>query len=148
MAKRQGIKVIADAKSEEADLVRGYGADIVIERGPTFADAIRREEPAGVDALLDTALPAEKSFGAIRDGGVYIPLRGWDQRPSERQIEIRPFFVDKVLERTDWLELLRDMVAKSEIRLRVTGEYTPDRVADAQRAVEAGGLRGRPVLLF
>ncbi len=87
-------------------------------------------------------------FGAIRDGGVYIPLRGWDQRPSERQIEIRPFFVDKVLERTDWLELLRDMVAKSEIRLRVTGEYTPDRVADAQRVVEAGGIRGRPVLLF
>ncbi len=148
VAKRQGIKVIADAKSEEVALVRGYGADIVIERGPAFADAIRREEPAGVDALLDTALLAEKSFGAIRDGGVYIPLRGWDQRPSERQIEIRPFFVDKVLERTDWLELLRDMVAKSEIRLRVTGEYTPDRVADAQRVVEAGGIRGRPVLLF
>jgi NADPH:quinone reductase-like Zn-dependent oxidoreductase len=147
-AKRQGLKVIADAKPEEADLVRSYGADVVIERGPGYADAIRREMPEGVDALLDTALLAEKSFGAIRDGGLYIPVRGWNDKPSERGIVIKPIFVDTVLERTDWLEVLRDMVAASEIKLRVTGEYTPDQTADAQRAVEAGGLRGRPVIVF
>jgi NADPH:quinone reductase-like Zn-dependent oxidoreductase len=146
-AKRQGLKVIADAKLEEADLVRSYGADVVVERGPGFSDKIRAELPEGVEALLDTALLAEKSFGAIRDGGVYIPVRGWD-KPSERGIEIKSIFVDTVLECTDWLILLRDMVAASEIKLRVTGEYTPDRTADAQRAVEAGGLRGRPVILF
>ena len=43
-AKQRGIKVIADAKSADAE-VRGYGADIVIERGPGFAKAIRREFP-------------------------------------------------------------------------------------------------------
>jgi NADPH:quinone reductase-like Zn-dependent oxidoreductase len=147
-AKRQGLKVIADARPEEADLVRSYGADVVVKRGPGFSENIRAEVPEGVDALLDTALLAEESFGAIRDGGVYIPVRGWDDKPSEREIEIKPIFVDMVLERTDWLILLRDMVADSEIKLRVTGEYTPDRTADAQRAVEAGGLRGRPVILF
>src|ERR1700756_5052514 len=36
-AKRQGIKVIADARTESAELVRGYGAAIVVERGPDFA---------------------------------------------------------------------------------------------------------------
>ncbi len=148
IAKRQGLTVIADAKREEAELVCGYGADIVIERGSGFADAVRREIPVGVDALLDTAVLAEKSFPAIRDGGVYIPLRGWDDRTAERGIQIRPFFVDTVLDRTDWLELLREMVESSEIELRVTGEYTPGTVADAQRAIEAGGLRGRPVILF
>jgi NADPH:quinone reductase len=147
-AKRQGLKVIADAKPEEAELVRGYGADVVVERGPGFAGAIRREVPEGVDALLDTALLAEKSFGAIRDGGVYIPVRGWKDRPSERGIAIKPFFVNTVLDRTEWLELLRDMVRAAEIKLRVTGEYAPEQTADAQRAVEAGGLRGRPVILF
>jgi NADPH2:quinone reductase len=147
-AKRQGQKVIADAKPEEAELVRSYGADIVVERGPGFADAIRREVPGGVDALLDTALLAEKSFGAIRDDGVYIPVRGWGDKPSERGIKIKPVFVSEVLERTEWLELLRDMVVAAQIKLRVAGEYAPERLADAQRALEAGGLRGRSVILF
>jgi NADPH:quinone reductase len=147
-AKRQGQKVIADAKPEEAELVRSYGADIVVERGPGFAAAIRREVPGGADALLDTALLAERSFGAIRDGGVYIPVRGWTDKPGERGIRIKPVFVSEALERTEWLELLRDMVAAAQIKLRVAGEYSAERVADAQRALAAGGLRGRAVILF
>jgi NADPH2:quinone reductase len=147
-AKRRGQRVIADAKPEEAELVRRYGADMVVERGPGFADAIRREVPGGVDALLDTALLGEKSFGAVRDGGVYIPVRGWADKPSKRGIRIKPVFVSEVLERTEWLELLRDLVAAAQIKLRVAGEYAPEQVADAQRALEAGGLRGRAVILF
>jgi NADPH:quinone reductase len=147
-AKRQGHKVIADAKPQEAELVRSYGADIVIERGPGFVTSIRHAVPQGVDALLDTALLAEQTFGAIRDDGVYIPVRGWADKPSERGIRIKPVFVSEVLERTEWLELLRDMIAAKEIKLRVAGEYPPERVADAQRTLEAGGLRGRSVILF
>jgi len=148
VAKRQGQRVIADAKPEETELVRSYGADVVVERGPAFATAIRREVPEGVDALLDTALLAESAFGAISDGGVYIPVRGWADKPSERGIRIKPVFVSEVLQRTEWLELLRNLVRAAEIKLRVTGEYAPERLADAQRALEAGGLRGRPVVLF
>src|SRR3546814_11647378 len=95
-----------------------YGADVVVERGPDFADAVRREVPEGVDALLDTALLAETSFGAIRDGGVYLPVRGWGDKPAERGLAIRPVFVFEVLARTDWLELIRTLVAASEINLR------------------------------
>ena len=148
IAKRQGHKVIADATPEEAGLVRGYGADVVVERGAGFVAAIRREVPAGVEALLDTALLLERSFGAIRDEGVYIPVRGWAGKPSERGIKIKPVMVSDVLDRTEWLELLRDLVAAGQIKLRVTGEYAPERLADAQRALQAGGLRGRPVILF
>ena len=145
-AKRQRIKVIADAASRCR--VRGYGADIVVERGPGFAEAIRRELPNGADALLDTAVLGEKSFGAIRDGGIYIPVRGWADKPAERGIKIKPMLVSDVLERTEWLELLRNMLAAGEIKLRVVAEYAPEQTADAQRALEAGSLRGRPVILF
>jgi NADPH:quinone reductase-like Zn-dependent oxidoreductase len=147
-AKRQALRVIADAKPEETALVSGYGADVVVARGAGFAEAVRRAAPAGVDALLDTALLAEKSFAAIRDGGVYLPVRGWADKPSERGISIKPVFVAEVLDRTDWLELLSAMVVAGEIKLRVTGQYRPEQVADAQRALEAGGLRGRPVIVF
>jgi len=148
LAKRQGYTVIADAKADEADLVRSYGANVVIERGSAFAAAIRREVPDGVHALLDTALLAESSFGAIRDGGIYVPVRGWGGEPAERGIRILPVLVSEVLERTEWLELLRGLAAAGDITLRVTGEYAPARVADAQRALAAGGLRGRAVITF
>lgn len=147
-AKQQGLQVIADAKPEEFELVRGYGADMVVERGPDFTDAIRSQVQEGVDALLDTALLGQASFRAIRDGGVYLPVRGWGDEPSERGIEIRPVWVSKVLERTEWLDYLRDLVERGEIHLRVAGEYPPEQVSDAQRLLSAGGLRGRPVIVF
>jgi NADPH:quinone reductase len=159
-AKQRGIKVIADAKPADAERVRGYGANIVVERGPGFAKAIRRELANGADALLDTARLGEESFGAIRDGGIYIPVRGWGDKPAERGItikpmipaergiKIQPMMVSDVLERTEWLELLGNMVATEEIKLRAIAEYAPTKAADAQRALVGGSPRGRPVILF
>ena len=148
LAKRQGLKVIADAKSSEIDLVRGYGADDVVERKEDFAAAIRRVVPDGADALLDTAVLGEKAFGAVRDGGVYIPVRMWGDKPGERDLKIKQVLVYHAFERTEWLELLSKVVEAGEIRLRVTGKYDIHQVADAQRMLEAGGLRGRPVIVF
>jgi NADPH2:quinone reductase len=147
-AKHQGLRVIADAKPEEFTLVREYGADIVVERGPGFANAIRREIPEGADALVDTALLREMAFPAIRDGGTYISVRQWSDAPSERGIQVKLVWVSEVLERTEWLRLLRELVEGGDIKLRVTKEYAPEQLADAQRALSAGGLRGRPVIVF
>ena len=148
LAKRRGLKVIADAKPAELALVRGYGADEVVERSEDFAAAIRRVAPDGADALLDTAVLGRKAFGAVRDGGTYIPVRGWGDEPAERGLSVRPVFVYEAFERTDWLDLLRDMVEAGDLRLHVAGEYPISQVAAAQRALEAGGLRGRPVIVF
>ncbi len=148
IAKRQGLKVIADAKPTEAALVRTYGADIVIERGNDFAQAVRRNIPDGVDALLDTAVLGEHAFGAICNGGTYIPVRGWTDKPSERNIEIKPVFVFQVLDRAEWFELLRRMTATGEIVLKVAAEFAPEQVAEAQQLLVAGGVRGRPVIVF
>jgi NADPH:quinone reductase-like Zn-dependent oxidoreductase len=148
LAKRQGLKVIADAKPAETALVRGYGADEIVERSEDLAAAIRHMIPGGVEALLDTAVLGERAFGAIRDGGTYMPVRGWGDIPAERGIAIKPVLVYEAFERTEWLELLRDVVEAGDIQLRVAGEYAMDQVADAQRALAAGGLRGRPVIIF
>jgi len=147
-AKRQGIRVVADAKAKERSLVESYGADVVVERGPDFAGAIRKELPDGVDAALDAAVLGEKIFGAIRDGGVYIPVRGWGDTPSERGIQIKPVFVHTVVERTEWLEQIRDLVTAGHIKPLVAGEYAPEQAGDAQNALAAGGLRGRVVIIF
>ena len=53
-----------------------------------------------------------------------------------------------VLERTDWLEDLRELASAGRLELRVAREYPPEQAAEAQRAMEAGGLRGRAVIVF
>ena len=148
LAKLRGIRVIADAKPADFDLVRGYGADVVLPRGEGFAAAVRKEVPAGVDAFFDTALLLHQAFPAIRDGGAYVPVRGWDKSPSERGIVIKPVMVMDALERTDWLEELRDLAAKGTIKLKVHEQYPVEKVADAQKAMDAGSVRGRIVLTF
>ncbi|AJY48397.1 hypothetical protein TM49_20450 [Martelella endophytica] len=147
-AKEQGLRVIADAKIEEMDKVAGLGADVVVPRGSDFAGAVLKEFPEGVDALLDTALLGESSFPAIRDGGVYIPVRGWSDPESEARIRIKPVMVPDVFERTEWLEKLADAVDKGVIAPGVYGEFSPERVAEAQRLTMAGGMRGRAVIVF
>jgi NADPH:quinone reductase len=148
LAKERGLRVLADAKPEDEALVRGFGADAVLPRGEGFVAAIRDAVPDGADGLFDTALLGRDAFGAIRDGGAMAVVRGWDDSPGERGIDVRPVWVRTVLERTDWLEHLRAGVAAGRLRLRVAGEYPPERVADAHAVMEAGGLRGRAVIVF
>src|SRR5919199_7026305 len=38
LAKERGLRVLADAKPEDEELVRGYGADIVVPRGEGFVE--------------------------------------------------------------------------------------------------------------
>ncbi len=147
-AKKLGLTIIADAKPEENDLVHSYGANFVVERGDGFTDAVRRQFPEGVDALIDTAVLATKSFPAIRDGGIYIAVRRLTNISKERDIQIKMVWVPDVLENTKGLDFLREMVESGEIELKVAGVYAPEQVADAQQALAAGGLRGRPVIVF
>jgi ATPase subunit of ABC transporter with duplicated ATPase domains len=106
---------------------------------------VREVAPDGVDGLVDTALLNRRALPAIRDGGVLVPVRGWEHGEPERGIQIRPVLVSTVLERTDWLEQLRELASRHTIQLRVAAVYPPEKAADAQRAMQAGGLRGRAV---
>lgn len=148
VAKDRGLRVIADAKPQDADLVRGFGADVVIPRGEGFPGAVREVAPDGADGLFDTALLRRSALGAIRDGGSIAVVRGWDGSETERAIQVRPVQVRDVLGRTEWLWELRRLASERRLELRVAGEYPPERAADAQRAMDAGGLRGRALIVF
>jgi NADPH:quinone reductase len=148
LAKLQGLRVIADAKPDDEALVRSFGADVVVPRGAGFNAAVRAAAPDGVDGLYDTALLHDAVFAAIADGGSMGVVRGWKPDETERGIVVRQVAVSQALERTDWLENLRQLASEGRIPLRVVGEYPPDRVADAQQVMDAGGLRGRVVIVF
>jgi NADPH2:quinone reductase len=148
LAKQQGLRVVADAKPEDEAFIRGLGADIVVPRGEGFLSAVRKAAPDGVDGLYDTALLHEAVFPAITDSGSMVVVRGWKPDETERGIVVKQVMVADALERTDWLEDLRRLASEGHIPLRVVGEYPPDRVAEAQQVMDAGGLRGRVVIVF
>lgn len=149
LAKEQGFRVIADAKPEDEELVRSFGADVVVPRGQGFTDAVLEAAPDGVDGLYDTALLRRAAFPAIRDGGQIVVVRGWDgDEVEDRGIRVHPVMVATVLERTDWLEELRRLASEGRLKLRVAKEFPPEEAADAERLMDAGGLRGRAVIVF
>lgn len=148
IAKTRGLRVIADAAPADESLVRGFGADEVLPRGTAFPQAVRDVVPEGVAGFFDTALLGGDAFPAIRDGGGMVALRGWDGSRSERGIHVHPIRVSSVIGRTDWLWELREFVSAGRISLRVAATFPPERVGEAQRMMNAGGIRGRAVIVF
>lgn len=79
LAARQGVRVIATARTEDLDYVRGLGAAEAIDytQGDVVA-AVRVAHPDGVDAVLDTA-SGTNAIGSIahslRPGGRLISTR-------------------------------------------------------------------------
>jgi NADPH:quinone reductase-like Zn-dependent oxidoreductase len=156
VASMRGIRVIADAKPEDEELVRAFGADVVVPRSDSFGDAIRGVAASGADAVFDTALLYGDALPAIRDGGGLLVVRGWDadgtitplHEVEERGIRVHPHVVSDVLERTDWLEALRGLASAGRLKLRVAREFPPEEAAEAHRLLEGGCLRGRAVIVF
>jgi NADPH:quinone reductase len=156
VASMRGIRVIADAKPEDEDLVKSFGADVVVPRSASFGDAIRAVAPDGADAVYDTALLYRDAFPAVRDGGGLLVVRGWDadntitplHEVEERGIRVHPHVITPELQRTDLLEALREHSSAGRLKLRVARELPPEEAAKAHRLMEAGGLRGRAVIVF
>ena len=147
LAKQRGLTVIADAREDDAELVRGFGADTVVPRSDDFAAAIREQVGEGADAVYDAAVLDGAALGAIRDGGGLAVVRGWDG-PAERGITIHKVFVREVLERTEWLEQLRELAGDGTLALRALDAFAPTAAAEAQERMDAGGLRGRLLIGF
>ena len=147
LAKADDLIVVADASAQDEDLVTSFGADIVLPRGDNFVDLVRAEFPQGVDGLADGAVLGEKVIHAVRDGGTFSSVRGW-QGNGERKIRFASTSVREYALELGKLEKLRKQVEDGVLTLRVARTYQADEAPEAHRALEAGGIRGRLVLRF
>lgn len=147
LAKADGLRVIADASSADAQLVRDLGADVVVPRGDDISAQIRNVAPDGVDGLADGAVQSELAVGAVRDGGAFVSVRGWSGG-GERGIVFHRTSVRDYDHRVDLLDRLRQQSEGGLITLRVAETYAPEQAAEAHRRLEAGGTRGRCVIEF
>jgi NADPH:quinone reductase-like Zn-dependent oxidoreductase len=147
LAKTEGLTVIADASEADEALVRSLGADIVVRRGDDVAERIRSHFPGGVDALADGAVLNQLAVPAISDGGVFTAVRGFVGEP-QRGITFSPTWVRTYDGELEKLDRLRELAESGAITLRVADTFAPERASEAHRRLEAGGTRGRLVIVF
>ena len=147
LAKVAGLHVIADASEADRDLVAALGADIVVGRGNDVCERIRKHFPDGVDGLADGALLNELAVPAVRDGGAFTAVRGFEGT-GERDIRFSTTFVRTYDGEFEKLDRLRQLAEAARLSLRVADTVTPEHAADAHRRLEAGGTRGRLVIEF
>ena len=143
----EGLVVTGDAKPEDAELIRSFGARHVVERGAGMAAGVRALYPSGVDAVIDAALLGPAILPAVRDGGQLLAVRPF-QGETERGITISLVLVGQHLHEGARLAELADLAAKGVLTLRIAEVLPAERAAEAHRRLEAGGVRGRLVLTF
>jgi NADPH:quinone reductase len=142
-----GLRVIGVASSTDAELVRGFGAEEFVSRDEDLVSAVRRIAPQGVDGVVDAAVLGQKIVGAIRDGGQFASVRAFEGEP-ERGIQVQQVRVSDYARNQVALGRLADMVASGDLTLRVAETFPPDRAAEAQEKLNAGGVRGRLLIVF
>jgi NADPH:quinone reductase len=147
LGRHSGLRVLADAKPEDRELVRGFGADEIVPRSDDPGAAFRAFAPDGVDGLIDAAAIDAAALAAIRDDGALVTVRRWNG-PTERGIRIEPVWVTSDLRHTASLEELADHLRAGRLTPRIAGSYPIDRAGEAHARLEAGGVRGRLVLTF
>jgi NADPH:quinone reductase len=137
LAVRDGLRVLAVASDSDEEWVASLGAGRVLPRSTDLAGLER------VDALLDAVPIGPAAVTPVRSGGVALFTR-WVEVPDRPDLR-----VETPLVRSDpgALATLTKQVAEGALRTRVALTLPLSRAAEAHRLVEAGGLRGKIVLV-
>jgi NADPH:quinone reductase-like Zn-dependent oxidoreductase len=131
LAQDRGWRVTGLARADDAEFVRGLGADFTTHAAP------------GWDAVADGAVLREQGVALVRNGGLFVGVQ-----PSAVPAEERGVTVRVVVTQPDGARLaeLLDATASGRLPARVHAVVPLDHAAAAHRAVANGGVRGRYVL--
>lgn len=147
LGSREGLRVIGIASPGDEEAVRALGAAEFVARGDGVAAAVRGLAPEGVDALVDAAVVGAPVLPLVRDGGRIGALRPFAGEP-ERGISVDLVSVRQYIDQPGKLAELMRLAGEGALRLRVAATFPPEQAVEAHRRLDAGGLRGRPVLVF
>jgi NADPH:quinone reductase-like Zn-dependent oxidoreductase len=143
LAAMRGLRVIAAAGDDDEKLVRGLGAAEFVPRSADLAAAVRDLVPGGVDAVFDAAVLGYPALDAVRARGAFAAFVGTGPVPV-RGIRVVPVNIH-----ADGAALagLAGLAAAGKLTLRVADTYPLADAARAHERLQAGGVRGRLVLI-
>ncbi|MCU7496835.1 MAG: zinc-binding dehydrogenase [Ignavibacteria bacterium] len=150
LAKISGARVATTCSPKNIDLVRSLGADIAIDyRKEDFAKAFFRETGGELaDVVFDTvggdttarSMEITKKFGRIVS---IVNISGNINAGHRKNIVLYLLFLERAKHK---IEMMRTLVEEGKIRTAVDSVFPLNRVADAHRKIEQGGVRGKIIL--
>ena len=138
LAAHAGHRVLAQASHDDEEWVGGLGVATVLPRAAGLAAA------GPVPAVFDAVPLGGPAAEAVADGGVLVTTR--PTPPVDPARGVRQEIVLVHLDRAALRELVR-AVADGTLRTRVAAAVPLAEAAGAHRRLEAGGLRGKLVLV-
>lgn len=152
LAKHFGAEVTGVCSTANVDLVRGLGADHVID----YTRQDFTAGPARYDLIVDTAAfrSVKETRRALAPGGTLAFVGGGDGAMWEAMLlgpllvrgEGRRLAGGMATEAVADLAFLADLVAAGKLRPRISARFPLDRAAEAVRLVEGRHARGKVVI--
>jgi NADPH:quinone reductase-like Zn-dependent oxidoreductase len=145
VAKARGANVIATARAEQAEWLRGLGADLVIDyREERFEDQV-----GDLDAVIDfPGNYGERSLAAMRPGGTLVSVPSGSSAELVELAKQRGQRATGFLVEPDPVGLwgLSELVEAGRLQVRVDRVFDLEEAAEAHRQAEAGHAGGKLVL--
>ena len=144
LARMQGVRVIAQGQPEDEAFLLSHGASWFVARKDVLRDAVRRFAPDGVDGVLDAAALGDAAMAAVRDGGIFVSVRGDVLPAPERGVTVHHTVAGPDGTRLSYLSALAEV---GLLTPRVAQTFPLAQAAEAHARLARGGLRGRIVLV-
>jgi NADPH:quinone reductase len=144
LARIQGARIVAQGRPEDEEFLRDRGASWFVPRDEILGEAVRRFAPRGVDGILDAAALGDAALAAVRDGGIFVSVRGDVLPTPEREIKVHHTVAGPEGTRLSYLSALAEV---GLLTPRVGRTYPLSHAAEAHGRLARGALRGRIVLV-
>lgn len=150
LAKVAGARVLATGRSENAELIRSLGADEVIDyRKVRFEDEVNRLTGGrGVDAAYDTVGGdvISRSIECVRPFGKLATIVRVDGSINGMQIRNQTLYFGFMERTREKIQAITTLAERGQLRPLIDSTFPLERLADAHRKLEAGGMRGKIVI--
>jgi len=150
LAKAAGASVLDTGRSANTELIKSLGADEVIDYQKTnFEDEVLRFTGGrGVDAAFDTVggNTVSRSIKAVRPYGklaTVVSIEGPLGGMQPKNLTLYFGFMERTEAK---IQAMATLVARGQIKPLIDSVFPLDRVADAHRKLEAGGIKGKVVI--
>jgi len=152
LAKAAGARVLATGRRENEAFIRALGADEVIDyRHTRFEDEVNRLTAGnGADAAYDTVggdtLP--RSIGCVRPYGKLATIVSIDGSINAMGLRNQTLYFG-FMERTgSKIQAIGRLAERGQLRPVIDSTFPLERIADAHRKIEAGGMKGKIVIVI
>jgi len=150
LAKAAGARVLATGRRENEAFIRDLGADVVIDyRATKFEDEVLRlTNGKGVDAAFDTVggdtIP--RSIACVRPYGKLANIAGIDGSVGAMGIRNQTLYCGFMERTAAKIQALATLVERGQVRPVIDSTFPLERVGDAHKKLEGGGMKGKIVI--